>query len=133
VFKESDVVAALKKASKDGVDLQNIRSLPALSAGQRRDLLGMSSNSRHRWLSFPRRRLDGGPSLQFDVVPASPHFLATRSGAAIFLMSLRDGRRPDYSRGFSGRRNCAAVPNSQEPNMTMAGVRIAIAKPMPRQ
>ena len=37
------------------------------------------------------------------VVPASPHFFGDQVRRRDILASLRDGRSPDYSRGFSGR------------------------------
>ena len=95
---------------------------------QRHDLRGLPSNPRHRRLSFPRRRLDGGQARQFN----------RGAGLAAFL------RRPDppprYSRprcatanarttraAFPAGRNCAAAPNSPAPNMKTAGARIAMS------
>ena len=37
------------------------------------------------------------------VVPASPHFFGDGSAAVDILASLRDGKAPDYSRGFASR------------------------------
>jgi len=37
------------------------------------------------------------------VVPASPHFFGDQNPAAAIFRALRDGKRPDYSRGFSSR------------------------------
>ena len=71
---------------------------------QRRHLLGLPSDPRHRRLSFSGRRLAGG-----HILPMRPSCRprrissATRSGAAISSIALRDGRTPDYSRGFSSR------------------------------
>jgi hypothetical protein len=36
-------------------------------------------------------------------VPASPHFFGDQARRRDILMALRDGRTPDYSRGFSSR------------------------------
>jgi hypothetical protein len=37
------------------------------------------------------------------IVPASPHFFGDQIRRRDILTSLRDGKRPDYSRGFSSR------------------------------
>ena len=37
------------------------------------------------------------------VVPASPHFFGDQVRRRDILAALRDGRPPDYSRGFSSR------------------------------
>ena len=37
------------------------------------------------------------------VVPASPHFFGDQVRRRDILTAFRDGRRPDYSRGFSSR------------------------------
>ena len=37
------------------------------------------------------------------VVPASPHFFGDQIRRRDILTALRDGKRPDYSRGFSSR------------------------------
>jgi hypothetical protein len=37
------------------------------------------------------------------VVPASPHFFGDQIRRRDILTSMRDGKRPDYSRGFSSR------------------------------
>jgi hypothetical protein len=37
------------------------------------------------------------------IVPASPHFFGDQIRRRDILASLRDGKRPDYSRGFSSR------------------------------
>ena len=61
VFSEADVVAALRKAAEGGVKLQNIRSPAGFERqAQRRDLFRLPPDARHRRLSLPRRRLDGG-------------------------------------------------------------------------
>ena len=126
--RESDVVAALKKAAERGVNLQNIRSVARLrAAAQRHHLFGLPPDPRHRRLSFSRRRLDGGQAFQFD------------RGAGVAAFLRRPGPPPRYPRrvarrpgaritraAFPAGRNCAAAPNSPEPNMTTAGARIAI-------
>ena len=104
VFKESDVVAALKKASENGVDLQNIRSL----AGFERRLNDVTCSGCHQTrgiggFHFPGVDWMAAHPSNSTVVPASPHFFGDQIRRRDILMSLRDGRRPDYSRGFSGR------------------------------
>jgi hypothetical protein len=37
------------------------------------------------------------------VVPASPHFFGDQIRRRDILTAMRDGKRPDYSRGFSSR------------------------------
>ncbi len=130
VFSENDVVAALKKAAERGVTPQNIRSVGGLRApAERHHLFRLPPDPRHRRLSFPGRRLDGGKSFQFD----------RRAGIAAFLR--RPGPPPRYphrvARRHGGRtirgdfpaaRNRAAPPNSPAPNITTAGARIVISR-----
>ena len=95
---------------------------------QRHQLLRLPSDPRHRRLSFPRRRLDGGQALQFD----------RRAGLAAFLR--RPGPPPRHphrvarrqAAGFLARlcqpsASCAAARNSPAPNMRTAGARIAMS------
>jgi hypothetical protein len=103
-FKESDVVAALKKAAESGVTLQNIRSV----AGFERRLNDMTCAGCHQTRGIGGFHFPGvdwmtaSPS-NSTVVPASPHFFGDQIRRRDILASLRDGARPDYSRGFSGR------------------------------
>ncbi len=128
VFSTDDVVTALQKAAAHGISLQNIRSV----AGFERRLNDISCAGCHqtrgnRRLSFSRRGLDGGPSQQRH----------DRAGLAAFLR--RSGSPPRYSlrnpRRQSGRlfarffRTAAAARQprtGRQPNMTMAGARIAM-------
>jgi len=76
VFKESDVVAALKKASENGVDLQNIRSL----AGFERRLNDVTCSGCHQLAAsvafhFPGVDWMADPSLQFDGCASIAAFL----------------------------------------------------------
>jgi hypothetical protein len=104
VFKEDDVVAALKKAADSGVTLQNIRSL----AGFERRLNDVTCTGCHQTRGIGGFHFPGvdwmvaHPS-NSTVVPASPHFFGDQIRRRDILTSLRDGRRPDYSRGFSSR------------------------------
>jgi hypothetical protein len=104
VFKQSDVVAALKKAAESGVGLQNIRSL----AGFERRLNDVTCSGCHQTRGIGGFHFPGVDWMAADpsnstVVPASPHFFGDQIRRRDILMSWRDGRPPDYSRGFSSR------------------------------
>ena len=104
VFKESDVVTALKKAAQRGDSLQNIRSL----AGFERRLNDMTCAGCHQTrgiggFHFPGVDWMAAKPDNSTVVPASPHFFGDQIRRRDILNALRDGKRPDYSRGFSGR------------------------------
>ena len=101
---ESDVVAALKKAAESGVDLQNIRSV----AGFERRLNDVTCAGCHQTrgiggFHFPGVDWMAAHPSNSTVVPASPHFFGDQVRRRDILAALRDGRRPDYSRGFSSR------------------------------
>jgi hypothetical protein len=104
LFKENDVVAALKKAADSGVMLQNIGSL----AGFERRLNDVTCTGCHQTrgiggFHFPGVDWMAAHPSNSTVVPASPHFFGDQIRRRDILTSLRDGRRPDYSRGFSSR------------------------------
>src|ERR1700688_1087984 len=104
VFKESDVVAALKKATEGGTALQNIRSL----AGFERRLNDMTCSGCHQTrgiggFHFPGVDWMAAKPSNSTVVPASPPFFCDQIRRRDILTAMRDGRRPDYSRGFSSR------------------------------
>jgi hypothetical protein len=104
VFKESDVVAALKKAAESGVTLQNIRSV----AGFERRLNDITCAGCHQTrgiggFHFPGVDWMAAKPDNSTVVPASPHFFGDQIRRRDILASLRDGKPPDYSRGFSSR------------------------------
>ena len=104
VFRESDVVAALKKAAERGVTLQNIRSV----AGFERRLNDMTCSGCHQTrgiggFHFPGVDWMAAKPDNSTVVPASPHFFGDQIRRRDILTALRDGRPPDYSRGFSSR------------------------------
>lgn len=104
VFTETDVVSALKKAAKSGVTLQNIRSI----AGFERRLNDMTCSGCHQTrgiggFHFPGVDWMAARPDNSTVVPASPHFFGDQIRRRDILTSLRDGKRPDYSRGFSSR------------------------------
>ena len=104
VFAESDVVAALKKAAERGFTLQNIRSV----AGFERRLNDMTCSGCHQTrgiggFHFPGVDWMAAKPDNSTVVPASPHFFGDQIRRRDILTALRDGRHPDYSRGFSSR------------------------------
>lgn len=104
VFSEADVVAALRKASADGVTLQNIRSV----GGFERRLNDVTCSGCHQTrgiggFHFPGVDWMAAKPSNSTVVPASPHFFGDQARRRDILAALRDGRAPDYSRGFSSR------------------------------
>jgi len=104
VFRESDVVTALKKAAGPGESLQNIRSV----AGFERRLNDVTCAGCHQTrgiggFHFPGVDWMAAHPSNSTVVPASPQFFGDQIRRRDILASLRDGRRPDYSRGFSSR------------------------------
>jgi hypothetical protein len=104
VFGEGDVVTVLKKATENGVTLQNIRS----PAGFDRRLNDVTCAGCHQTrgiggFHFPGVDWMAAKPSNSTVVPASPHFFGDQVRRRDILASLRDGRQPDYSRGFSSR------------------------------
>ena len=104
VFTEGDVVGALKQASENGVRLQNIRSV----AGFARRLNDITCSGCHQTrgiggFHFPGVDWMAAKPSNSTVVPASPHFFGDQVRRRDILAALRDGRPPDYSRGFSSR------------------------------
>lgn len=104
VFSEGDVVGALKKASEDGIKLQNIRSV----AGFERRLNDITCSGCHQTrgiggFHFPGVDWMAAKPSNSTVVPASPHFFGDQVRRRDILGSIRDGKSPDYSRGFSSR------------------------------
>ena len=104
VFTESDVVTALKKATEGGIRLQNIASV----AGFERRLNDITCAGCHQTrgiggFHFPGVDWMAANPSNSTVVPASPHFFGDQLRRRDILTALRDGKRPDYSRGFSSR------------------------------
>jgi hypothetical protein len=104
VFTESDVVAALKRAAESGVSLQNIRSV----AGFERRLNDITCAGCHQargigGFHFPGVDWMAAKPDNSTVVPASPHFFGDQIRRRDILAAFRDGKRPDFSRGFSSR------------------------------
>jgi hypothetical protein len=104
VFAEADIVAALRKASADGVTMQNIRSV----GGFERRLNDVTCSGCHQTrgiggFHFPGVDWIAAKPSNSTVVPASPHFFGDQVRRRDILTAQRDGRAPDYSRGFSSR------------------------------
>jgi hypothetical protein len=104
LFKREDVVAALKKAAERGVALSNIRSV----AGFERRLNDISCAGCHQTrgiggFHFPGVDWMAAKPDNSRVVPASPHFFGDQIRRRDILASFRDGKRLDFSRGFSDR------------------------------
>jgi len=104
VFTETDVVAALKQAAGRGISLQNIRSV----AGFERRLNDITCAGCHQTrgiggFHFPGVDWMAARPDNSTVVPGSPHFFGDQVRRRDILAALRDGRPPDYSRGFASR------------------------------
>src|SRR6266567_2805578 len=104
IFRENDLVGALKKASEHGVKLQNIRSV----AGFERRLNDITCSGCHQTrgiggFHFPGVDWMAAKPSNSTVVPASPHFFGDQVRRRDILTSLSWGNSPDYSRGFSSR------------------------------
>jgi hypothetical protein len=104
VFGESDVVAALKKAAVSGVKLQNIRSV----GGFERRLNDITCSGCHQTrgiggFHFPGVDWMAAKPDNSTVVPASQHFFGDQIRRRDILGAMRDGKRPNFSRGFSAR------------------------------
>lgn len=102
LFTEGDVVAALAQAAKDGA-LENIRS----PAGFARRLSDITCGGCHQIRGIGGFHFTGVDSLAAQAVqgavPASPHFVGDQPRRRAIVMSMRDGKAPDFSRGFSDR------------------------------
>lgn len=104
VFADGDVVGALQKAAADGTKLQNIQSL----AGFERRLNDVTCAGCHQTrgiggFHFPGVDWMAAKPSNSTVVPASPHFFGDQPRRRDILASFRDGKAPDFSRGFSNR------------------------------
>jgi hypothetical protein len=104
VFSQTDVVTALKQAAERGIGLQNIRSV----AGFERRLNDVTCSGCHQTrgiggFHFPGVDWMAAKPDNSTVVPASPHFFGDQVRRRDILISLRDGKHSDYSRGFSSR------------------------------
>lgn len=104
VFSEGDIVMALKKAAAEGKPLQNIRSF----GGFQRRLNDITCSGCHQTrgiggFHFPGVDWMAAKPSNAAVVPASPHFLGDQPRRRDILAAMRDGKEPDYSKGFASR------------------------------
>lgn len=104
VFTEADVVGALKQAAERGITLDNIRSV----AGFQRRLNDITCAGCHQTrgiggFHFPGVDWLADKPSNSTIVPASPHFFGDQVRRRDILTAFRDGRTPDFSRGFSSR------------------------------
>lgn len=104
VFGDDDVVGALKQVAARGVALQNIRSV----AGFQRRLNDITCAGCHQTrgiggFHFPGVNWMVEKPSNSTIVPASPHFFGDQVRRRDILTAFRDGKRPDFSRGFAAR------------------------------
>jgi hypothetical protein len=104
VFGDRDVVAALKQAAERGMPLQNIHSV----AGFERRLNDVTCSGCHQTRGIGGFHFPGVDWLapkpsNATIVPASPHFFGDQPRRRDILTAIRNGKTPDYSRGFSSR------------------------------
>ena len=104
VFTEDDVVGALDEAAKRGITLQNIRSV----AGFARRLNDVTCAGCHQTrgiggFHFPGVDWMAAKPSNTTVVPASPHFFGDQVRRRDILTAFRDGKAPDFSKGFASR------------------------------
>jgi hypothetical protein len=103
-FRVRDVVAALKRAVESGVPFANIRSV----AGFERRLNDITCAGCHQTrgiggFHFPGADWMSPAPTTVVNVPASPHFIGDQPRRRDILRAFRDGRAPDFSRGFASR------------------------------
>lgn len=102
LFTNDDIVAALAKASANA-PLQNLLS----PAGFARRLDDMTCSGCHQTRAIGGFHLPGaerpGWAASAVVAAASPHFFGDQERRRDILIAFRDGRPPDFSRGFSVR------------------------------
>lgn len=102
LFADGDIVAALAKTSVNA-PLLNILS----PAGFARRLDDMTCAGCHRTRAIGGFHVTGlerpGRPLASVVTSASPHFFGDQERRRDILAAFRDGRAPDFSRGFSAR------------------------------
>lgn len=104
VFSKDDIVTALQRAAMRGISLRNIRSV----AGFERRLNDITCAGCHQTrgiggFHFPGVDWMAEHPSNATIVPASPHFFGDQVRRRDILTDIRDGKTPDYSRGFSER------------------------------
>jgi hypothetical protein len=104
LFKQADIVTALKQAAESGVAFENIRS----PAGFEQRLNDVTCGGCHQirgigGFHFPGVDWMAEKPSNSTVVPASPHFFADQVRRRDIVTALRDNVPADFSRGFSDR------------------------------
>jgi hypothetical protein len=104
VFSETDVIGALDQAAAKGISLQNIQSV----AGFERRLNDIGCGGCHQTrgiggFHFPGVDWMADKPSNTIVVPGSPHFFGDQVRRRDIITAFRDGRAPDFSRGFASR------------------------------
>jgi len=102
LFDDSDVVTALREAAAQGVAFETIRS-PAGFARRLNDVTCAGCHQIRGIGGFHFPGIDWSAAATAPSVPASPHFIGEQIRRRDVLLALRDGRAPDYSRGFADR------------------------------
>lgn len=113
---DQDIVAALQRAAAGGIALQNIRS----PAGFERRLNDITCSGCHQTQAiggfhFPGVDWAAQPAKP-SAAPGSPHFVGDQVRRRDIAIAQRDGRAPDYSRGFTDRpqlRGAAALNGTE--------------------
>ena len=104
VFSEDDVVGALQKAAEGGIAMQNIQSVAGFA--RRLNDIGCAGCHQTRGIGgfhFPGVDWMAAKPSNTIVVPGSPHFFGDQVRRRDILTAFRDGREPDFSRGFASR------------------------------
>jgi hypothetical protein len=104
LFKQTDIVSALKQAAESGVAFENIRS----PAGFEQRLNDVTCGGCHQirgigGFHFPGVDWMAEKPSNSIVVPASPHFFGDQVRRRDVVTALRDNIPADFSRGFSDR------------------------------
>jgi hypothetical protein len=110
LFTDADIVTALQRAAERGFELRNIRS----PAGFERRLNDVTCSGCHQTLGVGGFHLPGADwsTRRSGQAPSgSPHFLADQPRRRDIALALRDGRAPDYSRGFADRPQQRQAPS----------------------
>jgi hypothetical protein len=102
LFADADVVTALREAAARGVAFQSIQS-PAGFARRLNDVTCAGCHQIRGIGGFHFPGIDWSAAARTAGVPASPHFVGEQSRRRDVLIALRDGRDPDFARGFADR------------------------------
>jgi len=103
LFNDQDIVAALQRAADSGIALQTIRS----PAGFERRLNDITCSGCHQTQAIGGFHFPGvewaAQQAKPTAAPGSPHFVGDQFRRRDIVIAQRDGRAPDYSRGFTDR------------------------------